>query len=148
MSVGQMLEASNEAFGEFRRRGLIAGIAEIDATTQRACLPRRTSALRILPRARIPAIERPRCLARPTQEKLDLEGRDEQGMSIRAEVAAPTTELTDWAEPGNLGVELVIERAKLSPVSRCVARIVGTVWTVFGTHFGVMAIEDWISERE
>ena len=118
MAVGQLLEASNEAFGEFRRRGLIVGIAVIDATTQRACLPRRASALRILPRARLPAIERPRSFGRPAEEKLDLEGRDEQGMSVLAEAAAPTAELTDWAEPGNLGVELVIERAKLSPVPR------------------------------
>jgi hypothetical protein len=69
-------------------------------------------------------------------------------MSIFLEAAAATAELTDWAEPGNLLVELVIERAKLSPVTRLVPRIAGNVRTVFATHFGFMAMEDWISERE
>src|ERR1700722_15608588 len=115
MSVGQVLEASNVAFREFRRRGLIARIEVIDATTQRACLPSGASVLCILPRAGRPAIERSRSLGCPTQEKRDLEGRDEQGMSVFAEATAATAEMTDRAQARNLGVELVIERAKLSP---------------------------------
>jgi hypothetical protein len=127
MTIGQMLEASDEAFREVGRRRLIAWVAVIDATTQRARAPRRALSTRILPRARLASIERSRGLGRPAQEKLDLEVRDEKGMSILLEAAAATAELTDWAEPGNLLVELVIERAKLSPVTRLVPRIAGNV---------------------
>jgi hypothetical protein len=81
----------------------------------------------VLPRTRLAPIEWPRSTGRPAQEELDFECRDEQGMSVFAEAAAATAELTGGPELCNLGFELVIERAELSPEPRLIAGIAGSV---------------------
>jgi hypothetical protein len=95
MAVAEGLEARDEALGELRDCGEIGRIAIVDAATQRSHLPRRTATRGILPWARVSPVERTPRSRGPLEEELDLNRRDEKGMSVLAKTTAPAADLTD-----------------------------------------------------
>ncbi len=77
----------------------------------------------------------------PVEEVRHFDSRNEQCMSVLAESTTPAAELTDRAEPCDLGVELVVQRAKLAPGPRPLTEVVEIGYVVFAYHFRFAARE-------
>jgi hypothetical protein len=111
--VGQLLEPDDEAFGQVLAVALIGGVAEIDATSEGTRTTRPATILGILPWAGLSLIQRTLRLGRATEQESQLQGRNEKHVPVFLKTTTTAAQLADRTETRHLGVELVIQSAKL-----------------------------------